>query len=171
MDVTAVKDVVDIVSGVVTTLAAILAGGFAYYRFVRGRVFHPRLTVNAEARQLRVEATNYVLATLEVANVGLARIDLGQASLQVSSLVGRGDTKAASVPQVDWLHTTEVLQAHTWIESGEKLTEQSLLMLPIGHRAPVLVDFRVVSQKVSLSATAIAEPPLLEGGHDAVSDV
>jgi hypothetical protein len=64
-----------------------------------------------------------------------------------------------------------VLQAHTWIESGEKLTEQSLLMLPIGHRAPVLVDFRVVSQKVSLSATAIAEPPLLEGGHDAVSDV
>jgi hypothetical protein len=171
MDLTAAKDIVDIVAGIVTALATVRAGGFAYYRFVKGRVFHPRLTVNAQARQLRVDATSYVLTTLEVANVGLSRIDLDDATLRVSSLVGHAVADAASVPQRVWLDTAQVLLAHTWIESGEKLTEQSLLTLPIGHNAPVLIDLRLVAQQVSLSATAIAEPASMQGGHDAIHDV
>lgn len=163
----ALKDIVDIVAGVVTTLAAVLAGGFAYYRFIKGRVFHPRFTVSAQARQLRVHTTDYLLSTLEVANVGLSRIDIDEATLRVCSLIGHA-TDAASAPDRVWLDTAQVMLAHTWIESGEKLTEQSLLTLPAGHSAPVLIDFRVVTQDVSLSASAIAAPAQIEGEHDAV---
>jgi hypothetical protein len=162
----ALKDIVDLVAGAVTTLAAVLAGGFAYYRFVKGRVFHPRFTVSAQSRQLRVDTTNYLLSTLEVANVGLSRIEIDEGTLRACSLIGQ-TTDAASAPALVWLDTAQVLLAHTWVESGEKLTEQSLLTLPVGHSAPVLIDFRVVTADVSLSASAIATPAKSEGEHDA----
>lgn len=44
------REDVDVASKLVTTLATILAGGWAYYRFVKGRVFEPfstRSTIRA----------------------------------------------------------------------------------------------------------------------------
>jgi hypothetical protein len=152
------KDFVDIVSSVTTTLATILAGGWAYYRFVKGRVFKPRLTLSAKARRLRIDATDHLLSTIELSNVGLSRIDLDSATLRVCSLSGHAIADTVSVPQRVWLETCQVLLAHSWIESGEVLSEQNLIVLPLDHRAPVLIDCRVVAQGVSLSATAIAEP-------------
>jgi hypothetical protein len=154
----ATKDIVDVVSKIITALATILAGGWAYYRFVKGRVFKPRLTLTAKARQLHIRTTEYVLSTIELSNVGLSRVDIDSATLRVCSLLGNAIAETVSVPQRVWLDTCRVLLAHRWIESGEVVNEQNLLTLPLNHSSPILIDFRVVAQGVSLTVTAIAEP-------------
>lgn len=153
-----VKDIVDVVSHIITALGTILAGGWAYFRFLKGRVFKPRLTLTANARQLRVQATDYVLSTIELSNVGLSRIDIDAATLRFCSLPGSALAKTVSVPQRVWLDTCQVLLAHGWIESGEVLKEQHLLTLPLNHRSSILIDFRVVAHGVSFTAASIAEP-------------
>lgn len=152
------NETIEMVSRVITALATILAGGWAYYRFVKGRVFKPRLTLTASARLLRVQGTEYVLSTIELSNVGLSKIDIHHADLRVCSLSGKAVAKLVTVPQRDWLRTCRVLLAHTWIESGEALREQNLLALPLDLGVPILVDIRVVARGVSFTATSIAEP-------------
>lgn len=153
-----IKDIVDVLSSAVTALATILAGAWAYYRFVKGRVFTPRLTLTVDARQSRIDAAAYVVATLNVANVGLSRVEIESATLRVSSLALEPVAGGVTEPRRVWLDTTRVLLAHSWIESGEVLKEQAMVTLPLDHRAPVVVDFRVVAHDVSFSAAAIAEP-------------
>jgi len=152
------KDLVDIGSNIVTAAATILAGGWAYYRFVKGRVFKPRLTLAASARQIRIEGTNYIISAIQLSNVGLSRIDLSGATLRVSSMTGKPAAQVATLPQRDWLDTSKVLLAHTWIESGEVLREQHLLILPTNHPYPTLVEYRLVVKGVAFSATAIVVP-------------
>jgi hypothetical protein len=52
-----IKDIVKIISKIISALATILAGGWVYYRFVKGCVFKPRLTLIASARCLRIQGT------------------------------------------------------------------------------------------------------------------
>jgi hypothetical protein len=157
-----IKDIVDVLSKAITAAATVLAGGWAYYRFVKGRVFHPRLILHADAQQLRIEATTYLLSTIELSNVGLSRIDINTATLRICSLSAEAVPDVATLPNRAWLDTSRVLLAHSWIESGEVLKEQNLLALPLDHRSPVVIDFRVVSQGVSFVATAIAQPASVE---------
>ncbi|WNG45845.1 hypothetical protein F0U60_18310 [Archangium minus] len=167
MTLTAIKDIADIIADIITALAAIVAGAFAYYRFVKGRVFHPRLTLSAQARQFRIGAADYLLTTIEASNVGQSRIDLSDATLRVCSLEGHAGIGTVSEPQRGPVYTSRVLLAESWIESGKPLREQSLLTLPSGHDAPVLINLRVVAQGVSFTATAIAEPVQSKGGQRA----
>jgi hypothetical protein len=152
------KNVVDIVSKVVTALATILAGGWAYYRFIKGRVFVPRLTLAVTSRCLCIDGTDYVMSRIHLANVGLSKIDIDSSTLRVCSLVGRPVAGAVTTPQRVWLETRNVLLAHSRIESGEVLNEQNLLTLPLGDRSPILIDVKVVAAGFSFTATAIAEP-------------
>jgi len=160
------KDFVQIFSSFVTALATILAGVWAYYRFVKGRVFTPRLTLDVKARRVCIQGVAYLLSTLEVSNVGLSRINIESADLRVCSLVGNAGSDGASIPRRVSLGTFNVLLAHSWIESGEMLKEQTLITLPADHNSAVLIDFRVVSEEVSLTAVAIAEPELAQEAND-----
>ncbi len=160
------KDVVQIFSNVVTALATILAGVWAYYRFVKGRVFEPRLTLTAKAHRLRIRTSEYVLSTVELSNVGLSKIDFNNATLRVCSLSGNAEPDLLKVPKRVWLDTLGILLAHSSIESGEVLTEQNLLVLPSGHDLPILLDFRVVAQGMSFTASIVAEPAAAESAND-----
>jgi hypothetical protein len=158
-----VKDIVDIASKGVTTLATILAGGWAYYRFLKGRIFHPRLTLIVSAKRLNEGGTDYVLSRVELKNSGLSRISFEPASLRIGALTGVARTNAAALPRFAWLGTFGVLQAHAWIDSGETLTDEHLLILPAGQTSsPTMVIVRVVADNISFSATAIADRATVE---------
>jgi hypothetical protein len=152
------KDIVDIISKIITVLATIGAAGWAFYRFVKGRVFKPRLTLTVSARRLRMKGTEYVLYIVELSNVGLSRIDIDSADLRICSLTGKADAELVGVPQRDSLGTCQVLLAHSYVESGEVLREENLLILPVDQSFPILLDFRVVARGESFTATAIAQP-------------
>lgn len=155
---TRVAEFADIASSIVAVVATVLAGGWAYYRFLKGRVFHSRLTLSLTTSRVSVHGTEYLLSVIEVSNVGLSSVDLGSGTLRFRELAGKARNDSVVIPGSVWLDTSNVLLAHTWIESGEKLAEQHLLILPARHRLPVQADLRVVSGGVSFSVSSIAMP-------------
>jgi len=155
---TRVAEFADIASSIVAVVATVLAGGWAYYRFLKGRVFHSRLTLSLNTSRVSVHGTEYLLSVIEVSNVGLSSVDLGSGTLRFRELAGKARNDSVVIPGSVWLDTSNVLLAHTWIESGEKLAEQHLLILPARHRLPVQADLRVVSGGVSFSVSSIAMP-------------
>ena len=152
------KEIVEIVSHGITAVATVSAGAWAYYRFVKGRVFKPRLILSASARRVNMESNRYVLSSVELSNVGLSRVDIDSAILRISAL-SSGPFAEVSVPSRTWLGTSRVLLAHTWIESGEVLKAQTLLALPAGDERPAVVDYKVVVGDVSFRTEAFVVPP------------
>ncbi len=157
-DLKDIRDFVDIVFKSITAIATILGGAWAYYHFIKGRVFKPRLTLSTSARRLQTQGTEYVLSTIKLSNVGLSRIEIARADIRVCSLSGTAVTEAVGFPQLFLLKTVNVLLAHSSVESGEILKEQNILALASDRNLPILLDFRVVAKGVSFTATTIAEP-------------
>jgi hypothetical protein len=157
-----VKDIVDIASKGVTMAATFLAGGWAYYRFIKGRVFYPRLTVAVSAKRLNSGGIEYVQSKIELKNSGLSKVTFDPVSLRIGWLSGNPLANAAVVPKFTWLGTFGVLQAHSWIDSGEILTDENLHILPPTQTAPTMVIVRVVADNVAFSATAMADQVVIE---------
>lgn len=157
VDTLKIKDLFDIASKTVTMLATIFAGLWAYYRFVKGRVYKPRLTLTVTARRIRIDKLECVVSTVELANVGLSRVGIKVADLRVSKLNKKTTEQEAYIAESSWMLTERILLAHSYIESGEKITEQ--IMFIVNTDAPIVLNFRVTSNDVSFTATTIAEPP------------
>jgi hypothetical protein len=157
-DLKKIRDFVDIVFKSITVIATIVGGAWAYYHFIKGRVFEPRLTLSTSARRLRTQGTEYVLSTVELSNVGLSRIEIAKAEIRVCSLSGTAVTEAVGFPKLTGLKTVNVLLAHSAVESGETLKEQNILTLASDQNLPILLYFRVVAKGVSFTAKTIAEP-------------
>lgn len=152
-------ETIDIISKAVTILATILAGAWAYYRFLKGRVFKPRLALAVMGRRLRIRSTEFVLSTIELSNVGLSNLEIKHATLRVCSLSGEAISNKASQPKLEWLGTYEVLRAHNWIEPGEVIKEQHLLILPVNHDFTISLDCKIVTGRVAFTAMAIIDRP------------
>ena len=144
------KVVVDIVSGGVTTLATVLGGYWAYYRFVRGRTFEPRLSLAISSRCIRSDSINYVVCAMEVKNVGLSKVDIDKAHLRLCFLSGESERS--------YLNTRKVLGAQNWLEPGATLNEQEIIGC-MNRYGIVEAEFRVVASRTAMKAKAIIEIP------------
>lgn len=148
-----IKDFVDILSSIVTVIATILAGAWAYFHFVKGRVFNPRLTLTISARQLQMRGETYVVSTLQLSNVGLSMVKIREGKL----IFDNPDARDANITKSFDRVVDKVLLRHTRIEPGAVIKEECIRRLPADHCSPVKVVFRVVDAGGSeFTATAIA---------------
>lgn len=160
-----IKDVVGVISSAVTAIAVLFGGGWAYFKFARGRTFKPRLSVRVEGQWRRVSRSPVLYVRISVNNVGATKFALKQhfSALEVSFPDGgtaaqevtwdpvryvaddvsdREDSSAASMPSRKFI----VFGEHDWFEPGETVYDDLLLDL---NRGP-----EVVKLEVSLVGTA-----------------
>jgi hypothetical protein len=130
-----IKTLVDIVSGITTTLATVFAGVWGYYRFIKGRLLKPRITLTLDARCVRVGSTQFVACRTEIVNVGLVKVDIVAAHLRISSLTSEPEKLSPVTRKLS-------LQA-SWVEPGGSDIGQEAVRL-FDYRGIVLVTFRVV---------------------------
>ena len=139
-----VKNIVDIVSGIVTVLAVIVGGVWAYFRFVKERTYRPRLGVNMTGTWVAVADRYLLIAEITVMNIGQSVINLRQrgTGLRVSKLTSLPTT----VGPVQWepIKVYEIYKDHEWIEPSETVSDQLLLMVDDDGRSPVLFEARLV---------------------------
>ena len=123
------KTVADIVGTLITALAVIVGALWAYYRFVKGRTYRPRLEVSMGGEWFTVDGKRLLLARVRLKNIGASVVELLQkgTGLRVSTL---GDSDSPRT--VSWMQgrVYTILDEHAWIEPGETgrnaLTYQSL---------------------------------------------
>ena len=137
------KTVADIVGTLITALAVIVGALWAYYRFVKGRTFRPRLEVSMGGQWFTVDGKRLLLARVRLKNIGASVVELLQkgTGLRVSTL---GDSDSPGT--VSWMQgrVYTILDEHAWIEPGETVSDDVLLRLAVPAGQPVLFETRLV---------------------------
>jgi hypothetical protein len=117
-------------------VAYLIGAGWVYFNFFKGRTYRPRLELKITGQLSRTTTPQFAVATLQVKNVGLSKVDVSQKGTAIRVLVF--DPTA----QDQWKHiaTVSLLQAHQWIEPSEALEEQSLVPMQLANVVAVRIE-------------------------------
>ena len=135
---TDLKTVVDIVGTVVTAGAVVVGGLWAYFRFVKDRVYRPRLEVGLFGQWREVGGESMLHARVTVKNIGATDVELLQegTALIVESMSAEQSDPPTSV-QWTPLQASSILEDHQWIEPNETISDDLLLRLGLTQPEPV----------------------------------
>jgi hypothetical protein len=140
-----VKDVADLVSAGITAAAVIVGGSWAYFKFVKGRTYRPRLEVGLFGQWQQVADGHRYHARVTVKNIGASVVRLLQrgTGLRVSVLAAADQPQAPAPATWRQLRVFEIFLEHDWIEPGETVSDVLLLDLGAGPSL-VMLEARLV---------------------------
>jgi hypothetical protein len=117
---------------IVQTLAILIGGIWAYFKFIRGRTFASRAEVSVKGTLFSLEDRQIIKATVFVRNTGASKITVEKQG-KVIRLYG-AKLLEASAP-IEWiqLRIDPIFESHGWIESQEIITEELLLPVSTAH--------------------------------------
>jgi len=132
-----VKTLSDIAQKLFTIFAIIVGGYWAYFNFVKGRVYTPRLELKVSGEVTLVGDTTYLLVTGEANNVGLTWFrNTEEPTLSV--LWCEVEDGVIAPETVEWKEfpgepAWPLFEAHKWIEPGETIEDKRMIMIPGRH--------------------------------------
>jgi hypothetical protein len=146
----------DLVGTIITGLAILVGGLWAYFKFAKGRTFRPKVEIEMSGqwltterkKWLKVERQQWLQARIRVKNIGASKVRLRQegTGLRVRVLAAN---QASPPDYAKWERAIwyVILDDHAWIEPGETVSDDLLLNLGTG---PALARFDarlIVGQK------------------------
>lgn len=146
------------------TVAAIFLGALiGYYKFLRGRVFRPRLEPAVSGRMERLDGIDYLIVTLQLKNVGASRVVICRQSsglnifLDQAHRLPKNEAERLTLENVAWDEpvTLPVLENHEWIESGETIQEAKIIAIAAGARVAVKLQLRIDTRRITTTAMTI----------------
>jgi hypothetical protein len=143
----------------VVKIAAVVIGGvWTYLKFIRGRIYRPRLKPSVSGRIVIVGGQPYLVVSLGMENVGSSKVDISQRGTGLRVFSPELTPNATPPSQVGWMHlgTFSVFEKHGWIETGECVQDELLISLPLVASAFKL-EFRVVAKGIEWQSRAIVE--------------
>lgn len=150
----AFKDVTGGVQSLITAAGVVLGGYWAYFKFVRGRTFVARLSIEMDGEWRRIDGMTYLHVRIRVKNIGAAKVAINQygSGLEV------GFPAAEHYLQVMWekvqlesgsepfvARQFEVLKEHEWIEPGETVSDELLLHLGGAPRRFCVLELKLMA--------------------------
>jgi hypothetical protein len=153
---------------VVTALAVIIGGIWAWLKFFRGRTFRSRIELAVSAKIIMSGSSKFLKATMEMKNVGLSQAILKTDAVYLDVFL----IDAATVRSADRLYsarwsepvTFAVFQDHGWVEPSEEISDELLFQLPDNEQLACKLKLTVNSsgnflktQGTRWSATAIVD--------------
>lgn len=132
-------------------IVAIVVGGWAYMKFVRGRLFHTRLEPTVSGRCFRDRSGDYVIVAVKLKNVGASRADLQkEGTVLIVSGCARAKDSSPERP-VDWDEKSHkrIFEYHAGVEPSETIEDSVMVDLPAQFIA-VRLAVRVVASNKGL---------------------
>ena len=161
-----VKDLVDVAGTIATTVALIVGGLFAYFKFFRERVFYPRLEPTLTASWVHGESQDrdLLVVSATIKNAGLAKVDL---KLEPSCLrIDRAIAPTTSrIDEVQWkeLAILDISDRHQWIEAQEVIQQRWLIAVPsMSAYSALRAELRLVGSSSEWYAEVIVVPGMSE---------
>lgn len=140
------KDIAAGVGSVVTALAVIVGGLWAYFKFVRGRTYRPRLDVKMLAQWRFINGRHLLHARVTVTNIGASVVRLNQnggTGLRVSVLSAQ-QPDPPDTASWDVVRVFEIFLDHEWIEAGETVSDDQLIDIDSDAPEVSLFEARLV---------------------------
>ncbi|MDP6785589.1 MAG: hypothetical protein QGI13_00535 [Rhodospirillales bacterium] len=159
MDLETASEISTIAQQIVAIVGIGAAGIWAYYRFVKGRKYAPRLTIGVSGTTIARAGSTFLVITVKVQNVGTSRIDLAQkgSGLELSGLSKLEDVEEAESVPARQLATWDILESHKWVEPLETIEEQRLIQLEEIPFVALQLWLRVVTNGTAVETTQIVE--------------
>jgi len=123
--------IITMTQDVTTTVAVLVGGGWAYLKYVKGRVYADRAELTVTADLYGASGELMAVAVVTLANKGLTRLRF-QPGAKVMYLYAARRMPASEVvvPAEDKIVVDEILTGHDWLEAQESVTEQVVFVLP-----------------------------------------
>lgn len=140
---------VDFAETLIPSLAVIIGGVFAYFKFVRGRIFRPRVKIKLSAQWQNIDNKQWLLARIHVKNIGASKILLSQrgTGLRVS-VPAQQQPPPPAAAKWDSRGLRSILKQHSWIESKEMVSDDLLLDLGTDPVPVLLEGYLVISRRL-----------------------
>lgn len=158
------KTLTDILGTVVTAIAVIVGGLWAYFKLIKGRTFRPHVEVGVSTEWLGTEGELGVKISVALKNIGAAKVGLLHqgTGIRVRRISGDQEKAPAEASWEDLGGVYEVFVHHEWIEPGETVVDDLLIRVP--DPVPVIeVQTRVVlawkPDNIVVHSRRICSPP------------
>ena len=141
-------DALDAAQTIVQIAAVVVAGIWAYYKFVRGRTFARRAELEVAASLLETDDARAVRIRPTLRNTGAAKIQL-RAKIAYVYAVGREGWRA----RVDWgdrVASAALFANHAWLEAQETIVDDVLVPIDVARTDGALafrIECRVYEQR------------------------
>jgi len=137
---------------VVTALALIIGGIWAWLKFFRGRTFRSRIELAVSAGIVISGTSKFLKATMQMKNVGLSQVILRTdvTFLDVFLIDVATVRPADDVYSARWGEpraTFNVFQDHGWVEPGEEISDELLVQLPDNEQLACKLKLTVNSRR------------------------
>lgn len=151
----------DLISSIesIATVAALIVGGlWAYFNFVSGRIYRPRIEPVITGRAFKATNGLSLVVGVQLTNSGLSKVDLEQrgSGFRVYQTTESADEKKP-VLRPSWvrLGTYPIFTDHGWIESGETIREEHLVSIAKPVPVAFQLELRAVAHQVSFKSRSV----------------
>ena len=142
---------------IVTILAIIVGGIWAYFHFSKSRKYRIRLEPSISGKIITREQKTYVCVRLELKNAGEAVVEIekkGSGFRLYSFLPDSIKGKSALAPK-EHIRTYRIFGSHQWVESNETIVEEQLIAISGDQHFAFELEMRVISNKISFRTNCI----------------
>jgi hypothetical protein len=122
---------------------------WVYFKFARGRVFHSRLEMTISGRPTRHLECYHVVVRYTVKNIGLRSVNIGRSSSDVTVEVAHpARPTAMMLPDWKMQGSYPILKDRRWVEPGETIAEEIMIILPDVKAAALRLTLRLEGVKI-----------------------
>jgi hypothetical protein len=160
--------IVAITGDLITAVAVIVGGVWAYFKLVKNRTYRPRIDVAIAGAWVDAGGARRLHVTTSLRNIGASMVEL----IQESTGLGVDGMQAGRGRHVDWVPgpVVSIFESHAWIEPGETVTDD--LIAPVVYvDLPVRIEVRLIwrwaggRRNIQVVARKIIWPHDVEPGH------
>jgi len=150
-------EILELLGKIVTPLAILVGGFWAYYKYIKGRLFHPRLELYIDGNIILLGTIPHLLLNYEIKNIGLSKVDLDKGASGIRVMKYNPPDDSLEIESADWkqIGSFPVLEKHSWVESKEIIKERSLFSINEISKIVYRADIRIVGKGKSWEALGI----------------
>jgi hypothetical protein len=138
------KTIADSLQAFVTTAGVVVAGIFAYYKFLKDRVYRPHIDISVTGGRVKFDANHFLLAEVVVRNLAGTKMKIEQEGTALIISTDRPGASDFVVTRWDRRSVVAILKQHAWIEVGETITDSVMVRVPESRNGAYRLDVRVV---------------------------
>jgi hypothetical protein len=141
-------DLSTILRNVVTALALAIGGGWAYFKFIRGRTFKERLKITVDGEMEPSSNLLRVSVSCEAENIGLREFRMAREGTSLTLFAHTLAEPSDQARETSWelMGAWRAFEDRTVLEPGEALQEPVLLEVPEGGFAALMLELTVYSR-------------------------
>lgn len=143
-----------------TTILVLGLGAFgAYYKFLRGRIFRPRLQLDTGGRVVRDGDVTCLKVTAQIRNVGVSSVAFNTKGTGIH-VYSYGPEYYYPRPHLAYwqlLGSFRIFENQEWIESGERINDALLIDIPPQPKVAFKVELVVNAHRITFKNKVIIE--------------